>query len=504
MKSLAFKNILMCSLNSISIKNIILLIIYIFFAIILNSCQKTEDTISSTEPCYTSSPSAEGSCISSGILTASNKIPLLVVRVQYKNACFNSDETTWANKIFGTNEGQMNHYLTETTYNNYQFSPASESSGCSNDGVITVSMAENHPNTQEDSWACYAAKAIVETDSSVDFSSFDIDSNGKLSASELQIIFMVAGGESATGLNSPGGVWAMASSMLCDVNEDGQYADESGEHGITLDNVRMLGINSSTYGQNGYSQFGELHGSSILSWDATIGVIIHELGHAYFDLPDLYDTSYLTAGIGNFGVMGSGIWGKKTLSDKVGSTPVHFSAWSKESLGVCVPQTVSSGEDNYTIPAVYQMIDNTSSCGIYKASTSISDEYFLFENRSAGGYDEGLNYRINDNSSNTIVGTNYTGGLAVWHVKDILSTCIVYNNCMAQSPSLVDLEEANDADLENPLSNGRTTHLFYSGNSITFDNSTTPNSNLYNDNSSGISLTNISVAGDNMTLTISK
>ena len=150
------------------------------------------------------------------------------------------------------------------------------------------------------------------------------------------------------------------------------------------------------------------------------------------------------------------------------------------------------------------MIDNSSSCGIYKASTSTSNEYFLFENRSAGGYDEGLNYRINDNSSNTIIGTKYSGGLAVWHVKDILSSCLDQNNCVVLNPPLLDLEEANDADLDNASSNGRTTHLFYSGNSITFDNSTSPNSNLYDDNSSGISLTNISAAGDNMTLTISK
>ena len=151
------------------------------------------------------------------------------------------------------------------------------------------------------------------------------------------------------------------------------------------------------------------------------------------------------------------------------------------------------------------MIDNSSACGIYKASTSTSDEYFLFENRSAGGYDEGLNYLIADNSSDYVVGTKYTGGLAVWHVYDNLSSCLASNNCMAQNPPLVDLEEANDADLDNsPNNSGRTTHLFYSGNSATFDNSSTPNSNLYDNTSSGISLTNISAAGDNMTLTISK
>ncbi len=150
------------------------------------------------------------------------------------------------------------------------------------------------------------------------------------------------------------------------------------------------------------------------------------------------------------------------------------------------------------------MIDNSSSCGIYKATTSNSDEYFLFENRSAGGYDEGLNYLIYESNSSEVIGTDFTGGLAVWHVKDILSSCLDLNNCVVLNPPLLDLEEANDADLDNASSNGRTTHLFYSGNSVTFDNSSTPNSKLYDDNSSGISLTNISAAGDNMTLTISK
>ena len=224
----------------------------------------------------------------------------------------------------------------------------------------------------------------------------------------------------------------------------------------------------------------------------------HELGHAYFDLADLYDTTSARSGIGAFGVMGGGVWGKKALTEKIGSTPVHFSAWSKEKLGVCNPQTVSSGADNYTLAAGYQMIDNTSSCGIYKASTSTSGEYFLFENRSAGGYDKGMNYLIYDNSSNKVVGTKYTGGLAVWHIDDNQSGNSDYTH------KLVDLEEANDADLDNASSNGRTTHLFYSGNSVTFDNSSTPNSNLYDNTSSGISLTNISAAGDNMTLTINK
>ena len=449
-------------------------------------------------------------------LTASTKVPLLLVRVQYANATFQSSETTWADKIFGTSDGQMNHYLAETTYNKYQFTPITETSGTANDGLVTVTMSGNHPDTQDDSWACYASTAITATDSSVNFAAYDNDSNGKLSVTELQVLFLVAGGESATYCYpscSPGGVWAMATALLCDVNGDGRYSDVSGEHGITLDNVRLLGLTSSEYGQNGFSQFGERQGSSSTdTWDATIGVMAHELGHAYFDLPDLYDTSEVGAGIGYFGLMGSGSWGYKSSSEKRGATPVHLSAWSKENISACVPQTIDSGTNNITLPAVYQSSIHAASCGIYKASTSTSDEYFLFENRSPGGYDEGLYYTILYGSTNSVPGssTYYTGGVAIWHVKDILSSCNSLGNCEAQSPKLLDLEEANHADLDvwdvdsGFGSSGRTTHLFYSGNSISFSNSSTPDSKLYDCSSSGISATSISAAGDNMTLTISK
>ncbi|SVC54533.1 uncharacterized protein METZ01_LOCUS307387, partial [marine metagenome] len=328
------------------------LILIVSLLLFLISCSKKENGSSTSS---SSSTVATVTCASSRDLTASTKTPLLVVRVQYANATFQSSETIWADKIFGTSDGQLNHYLAETTYSKYQFTPVTETSGCTNDGVVTVNMTENHPDTQGNSWACYAATAITAADSSVNFSAYDTDSNGKLSVAELQVIFLVAGGESAQSINSPGGVWGQAGSLTCDVNGDGGILDEScgstpdNCHGVTLDGVRMLGMTSSTYGQNGFSQFGERQGNSpIDTWDATIGVMAHELGHAYFDLPDLYDTrlSPTNAGIGYFGLMGSGSWGYKSLSEKSGATPVHLSAWSKEKIGACVPQTVDNGTNN--------------------------------------------------------------------------------------------------------------------------------------------------------------
>jgi M6 family metalloprotease-like protein len=56
-----------------------------------------------------------------------------------------------------------------------------------------------------------------------------------------------------------------------------------------------------------------------------IGVFCHEFGHA-FGLPDLYDTNGGSAGIGHWGLMGSGSWNSVTQ-------PAHMSAWAKNELG---------------------------------------------------------------------------------------------------------------------------------------------------------------------------
>ena len=481
-----------------------LFLLFVSLILLLLSCSKKDESDSAADlsvPCYIISPSSKGTCESGGALSATTKTPLLVVRIQYKDACFRSDETTWAKKIFGTSEGQMNGFWNETTYGKYQFAPATESSGCVNDGIINVNMSRKHPNIQKKPLGCYAAEAISAADSSIDFSIYDTDSNDNLSVNELQVMFLVAGGESSGGYNIPGGVWGMNPSMYCDSDGDGLVRYETGESHMTLDNVNLLG--SISQGQNEYSQFGETDGSSPdWSWDAPIGTMAHELGHTFFQLPDLYDTTSKTQGIGYFGLMGSGASGMKSWYECdgkpcLGATPVHLSAWSKEKIGVCAPQTVYSGTDNYSLET------NATACGIYKATTSTTGEYFLIENRSPAGYDRGFIGLLLDNSTNTMAEENFKGGLAIWHI-DNSSNCDYSNACDSSTPNIVDLEEANDADLDTNGSRGRTTHLFYNGNNVTFDDSSTPNSKLTSGSASGISVTNISAPGDIMTFTITK
>jgi len=72
-----------------------------------------------------------------------------------------------------------------------------------------------------------------------------------------------------------------------------------------------------------------------------IGVFCHEFGHA-FGLPDLYDTNGGSAGIGHWGVMGSGSWNKP-------ASPAHMCAWSKAQLGWIIPIEVGPSPVSYSL-----------------------------------------------------------------------------------------------------------------------------------------------------------
>jgi M6 family metalloprotease-like protein len=72
-----------------------------------------------------------------------------------------------------------------------------------------------------------------------------------------------------------------------------------------------------------------------------IGVFCHEFGHA-FGLPDLYDTDKGSAGIGHWGLMGSGSWNSVTQ-------PAHMGAWAKSELGWVNLVEMGTNPSNYTV-----------------------------------------------------------------------------------------------------------------------------------------------------------
>ena len=390
-------------------------------------------------------------------------MPLLIVRIEFLDYTFTSNATTWHNKIYGNIEGQLNHYMNEISYGKFQFIPANETDDIEDDGIITVQLNENHPNTQGDvSFLSRLNDAIALANAEIDFSVYDSNNDNAISLNELQIMYLVAGGESATGTNP--GEWAHSWCMY------GSNASAPTHDGVSLMNC---------YQNGNYSLFGEKHGTK----DASVGIIAHELGHAVFQLPDLYDTNGGSEGIGNFGLMGGGSWGYKSGDTQSGQTPTHMTGWSKIQSGFVIPTVISENTTDLNVNAT-----SSSDYELYKLATGASGEYFLIENRAASGYDRGLT-----SLSGT---TNFPGGLSILHIDDNIGTNSDENH------KLVDVEEANNAGLDNQTNRGHINNLYFNGNADSFTNTTTPNSKRYNGTSSGISIENISDAAAVMTVDV--
>ena len=384
-------------------------------------------------------------------------IPLLVVRMQWNDVTFTSNEATWATKIFGTSDTQLNHYMAEISGGRFQFTAAAETNGTSNNGIVTTTINKNHPNYGQTANRADQRAALTALDSSINFADFDTDSNGYIGYGELQIIFLNAGGESAYG-TSPG-IWAHKS---CDGSPP------------TLDSVVVFHCSHGTY-----SRFGERHGSH----DATIGIIAHELGHAAFILPDLYDYTPSpttdSEGIGHFGLMGAGTWAYRS-GQYGGDSPSHMVGWSKIASGFLDPITISS-DGGYTTNQSTAAFHS-----VYKIATGTSGEYFLLENRDNVGYDRGLQ---------VLTGT-YDGGLLITHIDDNVA------NQNDETHKKVDVEEANDPVLDAKISRGDEDNLYYSGNSTTFNDTSDPNSKNYAGQATNISITSISAVGPAMTFAV--
>jgi hypothetical protein len=169
--------------------------------------------------------------------------------------------------------------------------------------------------------------------------------------------------------------------------------------------------------------------------------------------------------------MASGSWGSG------GATPVHFDAWSKVQLGFVTPVVPTANLIDVPIPRVE---DNPV---IYKVWTdgSPGDEYFLFEHRRKFSFDFNVPAK----------------GLVIYHVDDGMS-----NNdnqrCGPGSPHyLVAVEQADgECDLEYDVNSGDAGDPWpgrggiYNPNAA-FNLLSTPNSNSYADDPTGVAIYNI-------------
>jgi M6 family metalloprotease-like protein/uncharacterized repeat protein (TIGR01451 family) len=391
----------------------------------------------------------------------SASIPVLILLVQYNNQPAITTETDWIGRFFGPTNSVKDYYQ-EVSYDQLTLAPATEACGAtSSDGVTHwMTLGVTHPNSGGPS---IARAALSAADNCINYALFDSNGDGDITSNELIPVVIVAGYE-----NSYGGavafmpnVWGHQSSVYY----------KSVSDGVTVVD---------------YGQFGEWHAAS---WDpaghqATIGLMVHEIGHL-IGWPDLYDTlppgNPDSEGVGEWSVMASGLW----LSARyLGDTPAHPSAWEKWYQGWLTPLQLQGTNLNQAIPrvednkngSVIQLRDNPNGVDWRYGDSSGVGEYFLVENRQKIGYD-----------------THLRGcGLLIWHLDE----GVTFKNSANgdETHKLVDLEEAdglNDLDHQINRGDGGDT---YPGeaNNITFNTLASPNSRLYDNSPSGISISNIS------------
>lgn len=368
---------------------------------------------------------------------------LLVILVSFANVTNQYSDQAWYNTFFARGTNSVNDYYGYQSKEKFQFTPASESYDTSNPGIVKVTLNYNHPGTNgATDWDenKLLKDVINATGSYVNYAQFDTDGDGYVSTGELDISFIVAGYEESCGGPSPS-IWGHMSSL----------------EGIQIQGKTLT---------SNYCAEAEIQ----VDHQATIGIFCHELGHT-LGLPDLYDYTDASQGVGMSSIMAAGSWGGDGYPG--GSRPTNFDAWSKIKLGFDTP-TVISANSTYTVNS-----DGTN-YNILKIPTSNPSQYFLVENRELKDYDTSLNQDLK------------SGGIAIWHVdEEILASNYGVNDNFSRKG--VDLEEASQATvgyahLDRAYDYEVYDDYYHSGSNYQFGDTTTPNSKLYDGTSTNISI----------------
>ena len=275
--------------------------------------------------------------------------------------------------------------------------------------------------------------AVAAADADVDFSLYDNDNDGYVDA-----LFVVHAGPGAEQTGSTSDIWS---------------------HAWVTHNVPLLdGVQVYSYSQ-------EPEGGKI-------GVFGHELGHALFGLPDLYDYNYDSQGTGYWSMMSAGCWGGG------GATPVHFDAWCKTKMGFAEAINVESDQENVAIPQVQ------SDGVIYRLWThgELGSQYFLVENRQQVGFDVSLP----------------GSGLLIYHVEEQYGSNSNqwYPNYTSSGHYLVAVEQADgEWDLEQNHNSGDGGDPWPgSSGTATFDAFSIPDSRDYDFATTSVVVENISAS----------
>lgn len=373
--------------------------------------------------------------------------PLLVVLARFADTPFQYTRSSWRSRAFG-DSGSIRAYYSDASYGALQLTPAREQNGTANDGIVEVVLPYNHPNTRTTSQGAQIIRdALAAADLTVDFAAYDTSGNGLVSSNELHILVIAAGYEAAYYNEGTPALWAHM----------------AGLYGMTFDGITIQRTDApGDYGVAAIA--GERHGDH----QATIGVLVHELGHT-LTFPDLYDPDGSSAGVGDWSLMGGGTW---NAASRLGDSPAQPDAFLKWYAGWVQPMPASAGQrislpSSHLRPGILLLGSNPSGVDWQFTRRAGTGEYWLVENRSEAG----------------LPGC----GILIWHINE---TADPANPNAIESNPLVALEQADGQNgLFVPTNRGDAGDPYpgLSGNSG-FHDTSSPSSRYYSGSESGLSI----------------
>ncbi len=364
-------------------------------------------------------------------------------------------------EIFGDNESIVDWTTVSQNYSYYV--DGEQGTGSGTHGI-------------ERSAAALVVEIAMEVESDVDFSNFDGDEDG---AVDLVILIVEGWGDGdddqfwphmslihATGVNECRGI--------CEIDPNAPTNDAGY---FSLDGVAIKEyIVIPEQFHMDYFGVGE-------NYIHPIGTICHEMGHV-LGLPDLYDTSENSAaGIGEWGLMGSGNWQRPT-------SPAYMSAWSRYQLGFINPIIIDAVVNNEEILLPAESDEEGFLAMILPMDSNMPQEYLILENRQKLVADQYLE----------------KSGLLVWHIDETITGMYPAINAVNVNPEFygVNLLQADgEGDLYNSSGSADSKDPFPGSLGATeLGGSTNPNTNTYSydrdadgtveqGGASGISISNI-------------
>ena len=333
-------------------------------------------------------------------------VPLLVIVVSYSNQATRSEESYWEKSLFGDSGNTMKNYFKFMSGGKFWFTPAEETYGTKNNGIVYVKLDENHPNTSGSSTTNIGttqSNALKAASKYVDFSKFDTDGNGGLSWKELSIVYIIAGYSTKFGMTSDG------------ISKYGMGSFEMDSPSANLNNfINGVFVTWGYYGGK-YTVVGEMQSSR---QPLTFGSIAHELCHV-IGANDLYTYSGYTwcGGPGDIAMQGGGSGLGLQKGVTAGNAPSAIDPYYLIKFG-------------FWEATLYSRESTEGSYNIIKISTNNPKEYYLIENR----------YTVKSSTYDAI--SPASRGIQIWHVDETIMETQRLPNCWkgtAHAPGLTPL-----------------------------------------------------------------